>query len=1137
MTTIIAGRYVLVDEPPRTGGLSTVYKAYDVVEQSNVAVKFVSHDDEDLTRVAFTREMEGLRSLRHENIIRLRSAGVDDERGDFYLALDWVDRSLNDVLANGPYSWETLAQDVAGPLSEALAFAHLKEIEHRDIKPKNVLVTTDGVPLLADFGIAKIHREEDSDFTMKAWGSGPYVPPERDGSVRYVRDVYSMGVLLTQALHSARIEGFEDIAPAIQAVNVPPEVRDLLERCTDTDYTRRPVNGAVLRDELKSFLRARPPRPIADRPLIWLKLFGTAEAALRAHAAETGRSPEAIVQDDLKDEVFAEFRFDREKADVDRSVLTIVGTEWRFTLKRHGSLPAFVVTGARILEYEALELIRKHSMNTSSFVTWTCSEPRNHRHAETGRDELLRALDDFNEEKLAAREGRSGSGDEGPDIFDDWNRILLAREDLARGSLEPLRFVGRVMRDREVEFDLGEVVEDDLLGVELEIVHDGARHPAGRGEVVDQRESSITLRSKIDFRLLESKGSLVRYLGPTKVALQRQRDAISAIKDGTAANPDLRDKITNPASVAPPVPRAVENWTRQLDEGKREAVEAALGFSDLLLVQGPPGTGKTDLIAETVFQALQVQPATRILIVSQTHVAVDNALARLEAAGIDGLVRLGHPDDPRVDPEVRHLLLDQKMAKWSEGVRRKAQRYLERRAAAYGVDGRHLHAALALRQLAKVAERQAEIDARIGRLAADDGPSELATSLEVEDDLTTLQEASAELGVRRETLYRDAVRHLGGDLTIGPSIGKDDANAAVDALLGTSAESRQVLGLVELQAEWLQRMSSDQQLAAAFLGTAQVVAGTCLGFVGHAAARTLNFDLCILDEASKATATEALVPLARSKRAILVGDTNQLPPLEEELLRSNRILEEHGIDQKLVRETLFQRLVDRLPDHSKFLLRDQYRMIRPIGDLVSSCFYRDELRSPNDDGLVGYDLLGKPVLWLDTKLLGERRFEDSSGQPDSSFANREEARIVFDRLATLENAARIGALRPPRGQERLEVLLIAPYRRQVEELRRTLARRSFQHLAVTVHSVDAVQGRQCDITIFSVTRSNRQHRMGFLGLDHWRRINVALSRARYGLTIVGDSEFCGAAPGALRDVVRYMREHSATCEIQQVGHV
>lgn len=172
-------------------------------------------------------------------------------------------------------------------------------------------------------------------------------------------------------------------------------------------------------------------------------------------------------------------------------------------------------------------------------------------------------------------------------------------------------------------------------------------------------------------------------------------------------------------------------------------------------------------------------------------------------------------------------------------------------------------------------------------------------------------------------------------------------------------------------------------------------------------------------------------------------------------------------------------------------------------------------------------------------LLGERRFEDSSGQPDSSFANREEARIVFDRLTTLENAARIGAgaLRRPEGQERLEVLLIAPYRRQVEELRRTLARRTFQQLAVTVHSVDAVQGRQCDITIFSVTRSNRQQRMGFLGLDHWRRINVALSRARYGLMIVGDSEFCAAAPGALRDVVRYMREHPATCEIQQVGHV
>jgi superfamily I DNA and/or RNA helicase len=82
--------------------------------------------------------------------------------------------------------------------------------------------------------------------------------------------------------------------------------------------------------------------------------------------------------------------------------------------------------------------------------------------------------------------------------------------------------------------------------------------------------------------------------------------------------------------------------------------------------------------------------------------------------------------------------------------------------------------------------------------------------------------------------------------------------------------------------------------------------------------------------------------------------------------------------------------------------------------------------------------------------------------------------------------------------------------------------------------VDAVQGRQCDVAMFSVTRSNPNLNVGFLGPEHWRRINVAVSRARFGLTIVGDAEFCRSANGALQQVVRYIEKHPDDCEVQVV---
>ena len=79
-----------------------------------------------------------------------------------------------------------------------------------------------------------------------------------------------------------------------------------------------------------------------------------------------------------------------------------------------------------------------------------------------------------------------------------------------------------------------------------------------------------------------------------------------------------------------------------------------------------------------------------------------------------------------------------------------------------------------------------------------------------------------------------------------------------------------------------------------------------------------------------------------------------------------------------------------------------------------------------------------------------------------------------------------------------------------------------RHLSVTVMSVDAVQGRESDVAIFSVTRSNPRAELGFIGPDYWRRINVALSRARFGLTIVGDAGFIQGTTGALKKVL-YVR--------------
>ena len=214
------------------------------------------------------------------------------------------------------------------------------------------------------------------------------------------------------------------------------------------------------------------------------------------------------------------------------------------------------------------------------------------------------------------------------------------------------------------------------------------------------------------------------------------------------------------------------------------------------------------------------------------------------------------------------------------------------------------------------------------------------------------------------------------------------------------------------------------------------------------------------------------------------------------------------------------------------MLDEQYRMVRPIGDLISTCFYRGELHSPNTSGLQGYEMvMGGTVTWIDTSTCGEGRLEQSI----RSYANRIEAKLIVSQLETIDGALERGLIKPPNHDGQLGVLVIAPYKSQVEELRRRLAPRSFRHVAASVMSVDAVQGRESDLALFSVTRSNSRGRLGFLGPDYWRRINVALSRARYGLTIVGDAGFIRGTNGALKKVLEYIEQHPAGCTIRQAN--
>jgi superfamily I DNA/RNA helicase len=104
-------------------------------------------------------------------------------------------------------------------------------------------------------------------------------------------------------------------------------------------------------------------------------------------------------------------------------------------------------------------------------------------------------------------------------------------------------------------------------------------------------------------------------------------------------------------------------FVQPLNESQQEVVKAALSTEDFLIVQGPPGTGKTTFITEVVLQTLKANPDARILLSSQTHVALDNALERIQAKNPNlKLLRIGNHE--RVSENVHSLLLEEQMEQW-----------------------------------------------------------------------------------------------------------------------------------------------------------------------------------------------------------------------------------------------------------------------------------------------------------------------------------------------------------------------------------------------------------------------------------------------------------------------------------------
>jgi len=204
------------------------------------------------------------------------------------------------------------------------------------------------------------------------------------------------------------------------------------------------------------------------------------------------------------------------------------------------------------------------------------------------------------------------------------------------------------------------------------------------------------------------------------------------------------------------------------------------------------------------------------------------------------------------------------------------------------------------------------------------------------------------------------------------------------------------------------------------------------------------------------------------------------------------MMDEHK--ERLIRNGVIERLFDNLPMEMKGSLNKQFRMLPDIGQFISHHFYKGELQHHRTTTNHEFQDFG----WLTYKSNGYR-IPAQEGNEKKILVNEFEIRIIMARLAEIsERLKRAG------GTRKLSVALITPYRAQRKTLRDTLSQHDFSEmLAVEVDTVDAFQGRQADIVFFSFVRNTGP--ATFYADD--RRMNVAISRARDAVYLVGDIDY------------------------------
>jgi hypothetical protein len=623
---------------------------------------------------------------------------------------------------------------------------------------------------------------------------------------------------------------------------------------------------------------------------------------------------------------------------------------------------------------------------------------------------------------------------------------------------------------------------------------------------------SAHIGNAVGSRIVEE-GQRLRFVSHFEVqSLKRRTDAVDRILGGNGRAANLLSAFDPRSGVSPRVVDHVSNEevlkAYGLNRDQEDAFRRIVKTRPIGLLQGPPGTGKTRFIAALAHYAISSGLARNVLLASQSHEAVNTAaesvLALFRKAGEDpNLLRVAM-NDGQVSASLRPF----HTAKVEQSYKDRFSACFEERLAVAGKALAIPEDAVAI--IVKLETTLRPVIVRIAELCDESGPDYQRIKSLIQTLATLLADMGITVNLPEECIESEWLVVL------------EDVERAVADIVrkqhGVSADkTRRVRAVASLGRDFISSVSRAERSFDTFLAaTRQIVVGTCVGLGRSSLGLTATaFDLVIVDEAARCTAGELLVPLQAARWAVLVGDQAQLEPQHKAEV-VNQVFERTRISKQEIQRSDFERVF--LTDYGRDAgarLKTQYRMLPPIGQLVSESFYPDfALEAGRSTPIIPPSVLPeeleKPIVWIETDCLGSAGYEE---RMNDSRINQAEAASIVGLLTKWHENDSFRSWLQEQTTHHAGIGIICMYAAQRNLVEKEMRQSPLANLLdrhIKVGTVDSYQGKENPIILLSLVRNNslglmeggaKRIQEGFLAKPN--RVNVAASRAMDRLVIIG----------------------------------